>query len=68
LNVVEDCACALGAEYNWKKAGNFENTTYFTTEQSKIISARVGGVAVSNDKAIVAGIEDIHANLAHHDN
>jgi dTDP-4-amino-4,6-dideoxygalactose transaminase len=62
LKVIEDCAHALGAEYNGKKAGNFGHAAYFTTEQSKIISTGMGGVAVTNDAKIATRIQEIQAN------
>lgn len=59
LKVIEDCAHALGAEYDNKKAGSFGDAAFFTTEQSKIISTGMGGVATTNDKEIAGKIREI---------
>jgi dTDP-4-amino-4,6-dideoxygalactose transaminase len=67
LMVVEDCAHALGAEYDGKKVGTFGHAAYFTTEQSKIISTGMGGVAVTDDDVIAARIREIQANSNHYD-
>lgn len=58
LKVVEDCAHSLGSEYKGKKAGNFGDAAYFTTEQSKIISTGMGGMAVTNNEQIATKIQE----------
>jgi len=67
LKVVEDCAHAVGAEYDGKKAGAFGDAAYFTTEQSKIISTGMGGMAITNDKEIAARIREIQAKSGFYD-
>lgn len=52
LKVIEDCAHALGADYDGKKAGNFGDAAFFTMEVSKIITTWMGGVAVTNDELL----------------
>ena len=59
LKVIEDCAHALGAEYDNKKVGSFGDAAFFTTEQSKIISTGMGGVATTNDEEIAGKIREI---------
>lgn len=59
LKIIEDCAHALGAEYDGKKAGTFGDAAYFTTEQSKIISTGMGGMAVTNDDILAESIAKI---------
>lgn len=59
LKVIEDCAHALGAEYDGKKAGTFGDAAYFTTEQSKIMSTGMGGMAVTNDDILAKSIAKI---------
>ena len=59
LKIIEDCAHALGAEYDGKKAGTFGDAAYFTTEQSKIISTGMGGMAVTNDDKLAESIAKI---------
>lgn len=56
LKVIEDCAHALGAEYDGKKAGTFGDAAYFTTEQSKIISTGMGGMVVANDDVLAESL------------
>jgi dTDP-4-amino-4,6-dideoxygalactose transaminase len=67
LMVVEDCAHALGAEYDGRKVGTFGHAAYFTTEQSKIMSTGMGGMAVTNDDEIAAKIREIQVNSDHPD-
>jgi dTDP-4-amino-4,6-dideoxygalactose transaminase/serine acetyltransferase len=67
LKVVEDCAHAVGAEYDGKKAGTFGDAAYFTTEQSKILSTGMGGMAITNDKEIAARIREIQAKSEFYD-
>lgn len=59
LQVVEDCSQAFGAEYAGRKLGTFGNAAYFTTEQSKIISTGMGGMAVTNNKELAVKIKQI---------
>ena len=59
LKVIEDCAHALGADYNGKKAGNFSDASFFTMEVSKIITTWMGGVAVTNDEALAGKLREI---------
>ena len=67
LKVIEDCAHALGAEYNGKKTGTFGDAAYFTTEQSKIISTGMGGMAITNDEEIAARIREIQTESEFYD-
>lgn len=62
LKVIEDCAHALGADYNGKKAGNFSDAAFFTMEVSKIITTWMGGVAVTNDEALAEKLQKIQRN------
>jgi dTDP-4-amino-4,6-dideoxygalactose transaminase len=52
IPIIEDGAHALGARYQGKPAGRFGIAAFFTTEQSKIISTIMGGLATTNDRAI----------------
>ncbi|MDO8727138.1 MAG: aminotransferase class I/II-fold pyridoxal phosphate-dependent enzyme [Candidatus Methanoperedens sp.] len=62
LKVIEDCAHALGAEYNGKKAGTYGDAAYFTTELSKIISTGMGGMAITDDFELAKKIAQIQKN------
>ena len=59
LKVIEDCAHALGADYKGKKAGNFSDAAFFTTEQTKIITTWMGGMAVTNDRKLAKKLQEI---------
>lgn len=59
LKIIEDCAHALGAEYKGRKAGTFGDAAYFTSEQSKITSTGMGGMAVANDRELADKLRDI---------
>lgn len=52
LFVIEDCAHALGAEYQGRKLGSFGDTAFFSFGRDKVLSAVFGGVAVVRDAAI----------------
>lgn len=67
LKIIEDCSHAFGAEYNGKKAGMFGDAAYFTTEQSKIISTGMGGMAITNDKEIAARMREIQTKSGFYD-
>lgn len=48
LHVIEDAACALGSEYNDKKAGTFGIVGCFSFHPRKAITTGEGGVVVTN--------------------
>lgn len=52
LLLIEDCAHALGGRYQGTQAGSVGHASYFTTEQSKLISTIMGGVAVTDDSQL----------------
>jgi dTDP-4-amino-4,6-dideoxygalactose transaminase len=52
LNVVEDAACAHGAEYRGKKAGSIGNCGVFSFHPRKPITTGEGGMLVTHDDAI----------------
>ena len=52
LMVIEDAACALGTEYNGKKAGTFGNAGCFSFHPRKAITTGEGGLIVTDDKNI----------------
>jgi perosamine synthetase len=51
LDVIEDCAHALGATYDGRHVGSFGRAAFFSTEE-KTISSAMGGVAVTNDPGL----------------
>ena len=67
LKLVEDCAHALGAQYDGKKVGTFGDAAFFTTEQSKIISTGTGGVATTNSEEIALKLREIQSRSEFHE-
>ena len=64
LIVIEDCAHALGAQYRGQKVGTFGKAAFFSTEQSKVISTQMGGMAVTNDEELGKKLELIQKRAA----
>lgn len=54
LTVVEDAACALGAEYKFKPVGNLGNITCFSFHPRKAITTGEGGMIATNDDSVAA--------------
>lgn len=52
LAVIEDCVHSLGAEYKKKKTGSFGDASFFSTEETKVISTTMGGIASVNPSLI----------------
>lgn len=48
--LVEDAACAVGAEYNGKKAGNLAHISVFSFHPRKFITTGEGGMVTTNNK------------------
>ena len=48
INIIEDCAQAIGSEYDHKKAGTFGDIGCFSFQNSKNISSGEGGAVVTN--------------------
>lgn len=57
IDMVEDCAEALGAEYNGKKVGLFGKVSCFSFYANKIITTGEGGMCVTKDKRIAERIK-----------
>lgn len=58
LKVIEDCAHALGAEYNGKKVGSFGDVAYFSFGKGKHINTLGGGMVVTNNAPLAKGIRN----------
>lgn len=58
LWVIEDCAHAAGAEYKGRKVGNYGHIAFYSSEQSKIFTTIQGGIAVTNDTRLAAGLQE----------
>lgn len=52
LRLVEDCAHAVGAEYNGKKAGTFGDSGVFSFYSTKNITTGEGGMVVTNSSKL----------------
>lgn len=59
LVLIEDAACALGTEYNGKKAGTFGLIGCFSFHPRKAITTGEGGVVVTNDDELAAKIRSL---------
>jgi len=56
LSVIEDCAHALGATYKGRKVGTFGDASFFSFQMLKPLNTYGGGIALSNDDAVVARV------------
>ena len=52
LYVIEDAACALGAQFNSQHVGTFGNFGSFSLHPRKAISCGEGGILLTNDKKL----------------
>src|SRR3989344_4052642 len=59
LTLIEDCAHALGAEFNNQKVGTFGKASFFSFSRDKVISSVYGGMAVTNDDEIGQKLEEL---------
>lgn len=49
IHIVEDAACALGAEFGGKKVGNLADITVFSFHPRKFITTGEGGMVTTNN-------------------
>lgn len=59
LFVIEDAACALGAEYKSKKCGTLGDVGCFSFHPRKAITTGEGGVVVTNNKKIAEKVASL---------
>ncbi len=64
LILIEDCVHALGAQYLGQQLGSFGRAAFFSTEETKIISSTMGGMAVTNDPTVAAQLRDFQESCA----
>lgn len=57
--LIEDCAHALGAEYNGRKVGTFGKAAFFSFSRDKVISCVYGGMAVTDDDELGRKLEQL---------
>lgn len=60
LIVIEDCAHALGAEFNGQKLGTFGHASIFSFGVDKVVSSVRGGAAYVNDRTVVEKLQHQH--------
>ncbi|MCH7605346.1 aminotransferase class I/II-fold pyridoxal phosphate-dependent enzyme [Patescibacteria group bacterium] len=58
LILIEDCAHALGAEFQGQKVGTFGKAAFFSFSRDKVISSVYGGMATTNDDELATKIRD----------
>ena len=63
LIVIEDCAHAIGAEYNGKRVGSFGVAAYFSSGITKPINTFGGGMVTTNDPTLYSRIVEKAAEL-----
>ena len=67
LILIEDCAHALGAEYNGKKLGSFGDASFFSFGRDKVLSSVWGGAAMINANCQITGagerLKKFHTSL-----
>ena len=63
LVVIEDCAHALGAEFNGKKLGIFGDVAFFSFGRDKVISSVWGGMITTNNQGLADKISYIYRDV-----
>ncbi len=58
LDVIEDCAHSLGAEYKGRKTGTFGDVAFFSFGRDKIVSSVAGGMVVTNNEELGEKIKE----------
>ncbi len=56
LVLIEDCVHALGGTYRGRPVGSYGPVAFFSTEETKTISSTMGGMAVTDDADLAAGL------------
>ena len=62
LNVIEDCAHAIGTFHNSKHVGNLGNTGCFSFYPTKNITTAEGGMVITNSKKIAEKIRQLRSH------
>jgi len=58
IKIIEDCAQALGAEYNRKRVGSIGDVAYFSFATGKQINTMGGGIITTNDDTLASYIRE----------
>ena len=65
LILIEDCAHALGAEYQNRKVGTFGAAAFFSFSRDKVISSIYGGMAVTNDSELAMRMREVQKEMSY---
>src|SRR3989344_2221389 len=63
LLVIEDCAHALGAEYQGKKVGTLGDAAFFSFGRDKVISSVYGGALLINNSSLKGQVVNEYAKI-----
>ena len=63
LILIEDCAHALGAEFNGQKVGSFGKAGFFSFSRDKVISSVYGGMVVTSDDEVGESLRQAQADF-----
>jgi len=66
LTVIEDCVHSLGATFKGRQTGSFGHASFFSTEETKILSTTLGGIVVTNDENLAAKIRHFRQEECHY--
>jgi len=58
LILIEDCAHALGAEFQGQKVGTFGKVAFFSFSRDKVISCVYGGMVATDDDELAAKVRE----------
>jgi dTDP-4-amino-4,6-dideoxygalactose transaminase len=62
LKIIEDCAHSTGAVYKGRKVGNYGDVAFYSSEQSKVFTTVMGGIATTNDAGIARQMMEYYNN------
>lgn len=62
LKIIEDAACAIGAEYKNEKVGSLCDTASFSFHARKIISTGEGGMITTNDEKLAEKLKALRSH------
>lgn len=59
IPIIEDCALAIGATYNNRKAGSFGLLSIYSFYATKVLTSGEGGMVVSDSDDLISKIRDL---------
>ncbi|MCB2413608.1 DegT/DnrJ/EryC1/StrS family aminotransferase [Demequina sp. TTPB684] len=62
IPVIEDAACALGAEYHGRQAGSFGTAGVFSFHPRKVITTGEGGMVMTSDAALAERLQVLRSH------